>query len=65
MASKDPEAIKGISGGKPRPQAALTAANGGTINSGDATTDAVIGNNRTRIAELEAILEAHGMLPES
>jgi hypothetical protein len=32
----------------------MTAANGGTINSGDATTDAVITANRTRIAELVA-----------
>lgn len=32
----------------------MTAANGGAINSGDATTDAVITANRTRIAELVA-----------
>lgn len=42
--------------------AALTAADAGTINSGDATTDAVIGNMRTRIGELEAKLKALGLL---
>lgn len=41
---------------------ALTAANGGTINSGDATTDAVIGNIRTRLGELETKLQALGLL---
>ena len=34
----------------------MTAANAGAINSGDAGTDAVIANNRTRISEIEAIL---------
>ncbi len=38
--------------------AAPTAANAGTINSGDATTDAVIANMRTRIGELEAALRS-------
>lgn len=44
--------------------AALTAANAGAINSGDGTTDAVIGNMRTRINELEARLGSatgHGL----
>lgn len=44
--------------------AALTAADAGTINSGDATTDAVIANMRTRINELEARLGSaagHGL----
>lgn len=45
-----------------RAQAALTAANAGAINSGDATTDAVIGNMRTRINELESKLQALGLL---
>lgn len=41
---------------------ALTAANNGTINSGDGTTDTIIGNMRTRIAELESKLQALGLL---
>lgn len=41
---------------------ALTAANAGAINSGDATTDAVIANMRTRINELETKLQALGLL---
>lgn len=41
---------------------ALTAANAGAINSGDATTDAVISNMRTRIADLETKLTALGLL---
>lgn len=41
---------------------ALTAADAGTINSGDATTDGVIGNLRTRLAELEAKFQALGLL---
>lgn len=36
--------------------AALTAADAGVVNSGDATTDGVINNMRTRINELEARL---------
>ena len=35
----------------------LTAKDTGTANSGDATTDGVIDNNRTRIEELEAMLK--------
>jgi hypothetical protein len=42
--------------------AALTAADAGAIDSGDATTDAVITANRTRIAELEAALQAAGLI---
>ena len=42
--------------------AALTAANNGTLNTGDATSDTIIGNMRTRIAELEAKLQAYGLL---
>lgn len=44
--------------------AALTAADGSAVNSGDATTDTVIGNMRTRINELEARLGSatgHGL----
>jgi hypothetical protein len=41
---------------------ALTAADSGTINSGDATTDGVIDNNRTRIGELETKLQALGLI---
>lgn len=41
---------------------ALTAANAGTLNSGDATTDTIIGNMRTRINELETKLKALGLL---
>lgn len=42
--------------------ATLTAENAGAINSGDATTDAVIGNLRTRLGELEAAVQALGVL---
>jgi len=42
--------------------AALTAANASALNTGDATSDAVIGNMRTRIAELESKLQAYGLL---
>jgi HAMP domain-containing protein len=41
---------------------ALTAAVGGTINSGDATTDTEIANMRTRIGELESKLQSLGLL---
>jgi predicted nucleic acid-binding protein len=41
---------------------ALTAANAGAVNSGDATTDAVIANLRTRVGELEALLQSKGLL---
>jgi hypothetical protein len=46
-----------------REQTALTAENGGTVDSGDGTTDDVIEANRTRIGEIEAALEALGLLP--
>lgn len=42
--------------------AALTAANASALNTGDATSDTVIGNMRTRIAELESKLQAYGLL---
>lgn len=42
---------------------ALTAANNGTLNTGDATSDTIIGNMRTRIAELESRLQSLGILP--
>lgn len=42
-----------------------TAKDTGTVNSGDATTDGVIENNRTRIDEIEAALVELGMLNES
>lgn len=42
--------------------AALTAANAGTINSGDATTDTIIGNMRTRINELESKIQSLGLI---
>jgi hypothetical protein len=41
---------------------ALTAADAGAINTGDAGTDTVIGNMRTRIGELETKLQALGLL---
>lgn len=41
---------------------ALTAANASAVNSGDATTDTVIGNMRTRIGELEARLQSLGLI---
>jgi hypothetical protein len=44
-------------------QAALTAADAGTVASGDATTDGVINNLRTRLGEIEARLHAYGLLP--
>lgn len=43
-------------------QTALTAANASALNSGDATTDTVIGNMRTRINELETKLKNLGLL---
>jgi hypothetical protein len=43
--------------------AAMTAPNAGAINSGDGTTDAVIGNLRTRVNELEAIVKRYSLLP--
>lgn len=42
--------------------AALTAADANTINTGDATSDTVIANMRTRIGELETKLQAYGLL---
>jgi len=42
--------------------AALTAKDAGVVNSGDATTDGVIANNRTRIEELEGRLQLYGLL---
>lgn len=44
------------------PAAALTAAVGGTANSGDVTTDIIIENLRTRQGEIEAALIAAGIL---
>lgn len=41
---------------------ALTAADASAVNSGDATTDTVIGNMRTRINELETKLQSLGLL---
>lgn len=41
---------------------ALTAANASALNTGDATSDTVIGNMRTRIGEIEAKLQALGLL---
>ncbi len=41
---------------------ALTAADAGAINSGDATTDGVIGNMRTRLGEIESKLQALGLI---
>lgn len=41
-----------------RRQSALTSKDGSTVNSGDATTDGVIENNRTRIEEIETRLQA-------
>lgn len=42
--------------------AALTGADANAVNTGDATTDAVINNMRTRINELEARLQANSLL---
>lgn len=39
------------------PLTALTTANSGTINTGDATSDTIIANMRIRINELEARLQ--------
>lgn len=44
--------------------AALTAAVAGSANSGDGTTDDIIEANRTRVAEIEAILVANGLVEE-
>ena len=43
---------------------ALAAIDTGTVNSGDATTDGVINNMRTRINELEDMCKRYGLLPE-
>lgn len=42
--------------------AALTAANAGALNTGDATSDTVIGNIRTRVGEIETRLKAIGII---
>ena len=42
--------------------AALTAADAGALNTGDAGSDTVIGNIRTRLGELETKLQAYGLL---
>ena len=41
---------------------ALTAADASALNTGDATSDTVIGNMRTRIGELETKLQSTGLL---
>lgn len=41
---------------------ALTAANASALNTGDATSDTVIGNIRTRLGEVETKLVALGLL---
>jgi len=41
---------------------ALTAIDASALNTGDATSDTVIGNMRTRINELETKLQAYGLL---
>lgn len=41
---------------------ALTAIDTGTVNSGDSTTDDVIDNIRTRLNELEAILQKYKLI---
>jgi len=43
-------------------QGPLTARDLNTPNSGDVTTDAIISNNNTRIAEIEMALQAYGLL---
>jgi len=43
-------------------EAALTAEDTGVVNSGDATTDGVINNIRTRLGELELRLQTQGLL---
>lgn len=42
--------------------AALTAADANALNTGDATSDTVIGNIRTRVGEIETKLQALGLL---
>lgn len=44
------------------PRNSLTAADGGTINSGHAGTDTIIANIRTRQGEIEDALQALGLL---
>ena len=44
------------------PGSGLTAENTGAANSGDATTDAVITNTRTRVSEIETLLRSKGWL---
>jgi hypothetical protein len=43
------------------PQAAVTGAIGGAVNSGDATTDLIIANNTTRITQIVTILKNLGL----
>jgi hypothetical protein len=42
--------------------AAPTAANAGTLNTGDATSDTIIGNIRTRLGEIEVALRNLGLI---
>lgn len=50
------------SGKRPRSREALTAAAASAVNSGDATTDTVIGNIRTRLGQVETALRAFGII---
>lgn len=47
------------------PADALTAAEAGAVNTGDAGSDTVITNMRTRLGEVEALLVANGLLTEA
>lgn len=54
---------KDVAGGKTaRNQTAVTAIDAGTADSGDATTDGVIDNNRTRLSEVIVALQDLGIL---
>lgn len=56
--------LRALASGVPIPDAtALTSKDSGAVNSGDATTDGVITNNRTRIEEIETKLQELGVLP--
>lgn len=62
-ATNGTNALLGFYGSSPVAKpSALTAADGNTVTTGDATTDAVINNMRTRINQLESKLQSLGLL---
>jgi hypothetical protein len=62
MANTDPERLRTAYGIGPNTTPSLTAKDTGTANSGDAGTDSIIDNSRTRIEEIEDALKTLGLL---